>query len=387
MMQIYLVGGAVRDQLLNLPVQERDWVVVGSSPAEMQAQGYQQVGKDFPVFLHPQTHEEYALARTERKTAAGYTGFTVHATPDVSLEEDLIRRDLTINAMAQTAYGDIIDPFNGREDLQSGLLRHVSPAFVEDPVRILRVARFAARFAQFGFRVAHSTHALMKKMVANGEVDALVPERVWKELSRALNATHPEKFFSVLQACGALNRILPPLAQLFPATENGKHRAVAPPPALQTLIAVSQRSQDPRIRFAALCQHLPFAELKSLCQHLRVPHEYAELAQLLAQHFPLLQQADRLDAPALLEALEKLDALRRAARFALLMQASQALAPDAQTAWQRLQQAKQAAAQVEARPLVDLATAQGLKGIAIKQLLQAERVRAVQASCDTKTDG
>lgn len=370
-MQIYLVGGAVRDQLLHLPVHERDWVVVGSTPEEMLALGYQQVGKDFPVFLHPDTHEEYALARTERKTAAGYTGFTVYADAEVTLEEDLIRRDLTINAMAQTSAGKIIDPFNGQEDLQEGFLRHVSSAFVEDPVRILRVARFAARFAPFGFRVAHSTHALMKKMVANGEVDALVPERVWKELSRALSAANPEKFFTVLHACGALTRILPQLADLFPVPAGG-HRA-APSAALQALIEVSQRSQDTRIRFAALLRHLPLTPLKNLCQHLRVPNEYAELAQLLAQHFEPLQQADKLDAQALLTLLEQLDAFRREARFALLLQTCQRLAPDRQAAWQRLQQAQHTAAQVEARQFVE----QGLKGVEIKQALQAERVRVI----------
>ena len=197
-MDTYLVGGAVRDRLLGLPVRERDWVVVGATVEDMLAQGYQQVGKDFPVFLHPETHEEYALARTERKSGHGYRGFTVHADPDVTLEEDLKRRDLTINAMAETADGQLIDPFHGEEDLRNGLLRHVSPAFVEDPVRILRVARFAARFARQGFKVAHETNRLMRKMVDNGEIDYLVPERVWAELEKALHTDNPEKFFQVL---------------------------------------------------------------------------------------------------------------------------------------------------------------------------------------------
>jgi tRNA nucleotidyltransferase (CCA-adding enzyme) len=238
-------------------------------------------------------------------------------------------------------------------------------------VRILRVARFAARFARFGFRVAHGTHALMKKMVTNGEVDALVPERVWKELSRALGEANPEKFFTVLNACGALTRILPPLAPLFPANES-RHRA-PPPPALQAFIEASQRSDDSRIRLAALLRYLPINNLKNLCQHLRIPNDYAELAQLLVEHFDTLCQADTLDAVALLEVLEKTDAFRRDARFELLLQACQVLAPDAQAALQRLQQARQIAAQVEARQFVE----QGLQGLAIKQALQAERVRVL----------
>ncbi|MFP4611626.1 MAG: multifunctional CCA tRNA nucleotidyl transferase/2'3'-cyclic phosphodiesterase/2'nucleotidase/phosphatase, partial [Thiohalophilus sp.] len=203
-MEKYQVGGCVRDKLLGLPVKDHDWVVVGSTPQEMIEAGYRPVGKDFPVFLHPETHEEYALARTERKTGPGYTGFTFHAAPDVTLEADLARRDLTINAMAETDAGEIIDPFGGRQDLKDRLLRHVSPAFVEDPVRILRVARFAARFAEFGFRVADDTRELMRRMVDNGEVDALVPERVWQETLRALQENHPETFFEVLRECGAL---------------------------------------------------------------------------------------------------------------------------------------------------------------------------------------
>ena len=214
-MQIYLVGGAVRDQLLGLEVVERDWVVVGASVEQMLALGYQQVGKDFPVFLHPETKEEYALARTERKTGSGYTGFSVHAAADVTLEEDLQRRDLTINAMAQTDSGQIIDPFDGQADLAQGVLRHVSPAFSEDPVRILRAARFAARFGRWGFHVAHSTNRLMRAMVAAGEIDALVPERVWKETQRALATEQPLRFFQALLGCNAFTRLFPELAPLF----------------------------------------------------------------------------------------------------------------------------------------------------------------------------
>ena len=214
-MKIYLVGGAVRDLLLHYPFKERDWVVVSADAQQMLDLGYQQVGKDFPVFLHPRTKEEYALARTERKTAAGYTGFEVHATPDVSLEEDLMRRDLTINAIAQDEQGNIIDPYHGQNDIKNKLLRHVSPAFSEDPVRILRVARFAARYAHLGFTVAPETMQLMTSMVNNGEVDALVAERIWQEMYKALNERNPEVFLTTLRECGALKKILPELDCLF----------------------------------------------------------------------------------------------------------------------------------------------------------------------------
>ena len=217
-MEIYLVGGAVRDKRLGLPVRERDWVVVGATPQELLSQGYKPVGRDFPVFLHPVSKEEYALARTERKTGPGYTGFETCSDPTITLEEDLRRRDLTINAMAETPGGELIDPYGGVEDLDNGLLRHVSPAFAEDPVRILRVARFAARFAHRGFRVAHQTNALMRQMVENGEVDHLVPERVWSEFARALEAKTPERFFDVLYGCGALARLFPEIETTLPAS-------------------------------------------------------------------------------------------------------------------------------------------------------------------------
>ena len=211
-MKIYLVGGAVRDALLGLPVTERDWVVVGATPDEMQAKGFRPVGQDFPVFLHPKTQEEYALARTERKSGHGYGGFTFHAAPDVSLDDDLVRRDLTINAMAQEEGGQVFDPFNGRMDLKARLLRHVSPSFAEDPLRVLRVARFAARYHWLGFRVADDTLVLMRQLADSGELDYLVPERVWKETSRALMERDPQVFFQVLHACGALKVLLPELA-------------------------------------------------------------------------------------------------------------------------------------------------------------------------------
>ena len=254
-MKIYQVGGAVRDKLLGYPSQDQDWVVVGVTPAEMLALGYTQVGRDFPVFLHPTTHEAYALARTERKTKPGYTGFTVHTAPDITLEEDLQRRDLTINAMAMDTEGHLIDPFNGLADLRAGILRHVSPAFMEDPVRILRVARFAARF---GFQVAAETIALMMAMVNNGEVDALVPERVWQETVRALGEPQPQQFFTVLKNCGALARIFPEIARLFgvpqpsqyhPEIDTGAH-------IMLCLQQARQMTDDTQVIFAVLTHDL-----------------------------------------------------------------------------------------------------------------------------------
>ncbi|MDU3996771.1 MAG: multifunctional CCA addition/repair protein [Escherichia coli] len=257
-MKIYLVGGAVRDALLGLPVKDRDWVVVGSTPQEMLDAGYQQVGRDFPVFLHPQTHEEYALARTERKSGSGYTGFTCYAAPDVTLEDDLKRRDLTINALAQDDNGEIIDPYNGLGDLQNRLLRHVSPAFGEDPLRVLRVARFAARYAHLGFRIADETLALMREMTHAGELEHLTPERVWKETESALTTRNPQVFFQVLRDCGALRVLFPEIDALFgvpaparwhPEIDTGIH-------TLMTLSMAAMLSPQVDVRFATLCHDL-----------------------------------------------------------------------------------------------------------------------------------
>lgn len=298
-MEIYLVGGAVRDELLGLPIKERDWVVVGGTEQQMLSQGFQKVGKDFPVFLHPETHEEYALARTERKTGKGYYGFECYCSPDVTLEEDLKRRDLTINAMARAADGSIIDPFNGQEDLTARLLRHVSSAFNEDPVRILRVARFAARFANLGFKVADATESLMSDMVAAHEVDALVPERVWQELQRALAGPDPAVFVQVLKKCGALARLFPELDKLWgvpqaakchPEIDTGVH-------VLMALNMACQLTQNPKIRFAVLLHdvgksltpneqwpdHIGHEEagvsiVKEWCKKYRVPNEYRDFA-------------------------------------------------------------------------------------------------------------
>lgn len=300
-MKIYLVGGAVRDKLLGFPVKEKDWVVVGATAAQMLEKKFRSVGKDFPVFLHPETQEEYALARTERKVGRGYTGFDFNASPDVTLEEDLARRDLTINAMAETAEGELIDPYHGRDDLARKILRHVSPAFVEDPVRILRVARFAARYASLGFVVAPETIQLMKKMVSSGEVNALVAERVWKELARALAEKTPEKFFQVLADSDALATLFPELS----LTSLG----------MEALVRVAKQSSDPLIRFAALLHDLSSEKVKSFCERFRVPNEYRELALLCATYFSDYCQSKEMDAKQLLHFFKAVDAFRREQRF------------------------------------------------------------------------
>lgn len=335
-MQIYQVGGAVRDKLLGLAVQDHDWVVVGTTPEEMLSQGYKQVGRDFPVFLHPKTHEEYALARTERKTGPGYTGFDVHAAADVSLEEDLIRRDLTINAIAMTKDGQFIDPFNGQQDLAHKILRHVSPAFAEDPVRILRLARFYARFAPQGFTIADETLTLMQQMVNSGEVNALVSERVWQESQRALAEQQPRAFFEALRDCGALARIFPELDALFgvPQTEIHHPEIDTGIHTLMVLDQACQLSPEPRVRFAALLHDLgkgttPKQEwprhighearssplVRQLCQRLRVPNDFRDLALLAAQYHTHCHRAAELRASTMLETLQALDALRRPERF------------------------------------------------------------------------
>jgi len=334
--QIYQVGGAVRDKLLGLPVKDHDWVVVGAKPDEMRQQGYHQVGKDFPVFLHPQTHEEYALARTERKTGPGYTGFDFHAAPDVTLEQDLVRRDLTINAIAMAKDGKIIDPFNGQQDLEKKTLRHVSPAFCEDPVRILRIARFYARFAPLGFSIADETLSLMRKMVDNGEVDALVPERVWQESQRALAEQQPRAFFEALRDCGALVRIFPEIDALFGVPQTEIHHPEIDT-GIHSLMVLDQAcllSLEPRVRFAALLHDLGKATtpkeewprhighearslplVRQLCQRLRVPNDYRDLALLAAQYHTHCHRAAELRPKTLLETLQALDAFRRPERF------------------------------------------------------------------------
>lgn len=349
-MQVYIVGGAVRDELLGLPVKDKDYVVVGSTAEQMIAEGYKPVGKDFPVFLHPNTHEEYALARTERKTAAGYKGFTVHASPEVTLEEDLARRDLTINSMAKSVgtesadkNGQVIDPFNGLADIQSKTLRHVSDAFAEDPVRILRTARFAARFADF--TVAPETNKLMQQMVAAGEVDALVPERVWQELAKGLMEQKPSRMFEVLRDCGALQKILPELDRLWGVPQPPQHH-----PEIDTGVHVmmvidyaAKQNFNLPVRFAALMHDLGKGTtpadvlprhigheirsvdlLKDVCKRLRVPNDCKELAHIVAKFHGKLHQASKMRADTLLEFLMELDAIRQPARFADFLKACEA---------------------------------------------------------------
>jgi tRNA nucleotidyltransferase (CCA-adding enzyme) len=373
-MKTYVVGGAVRDELLGLPVQDHDHVVVGATPEEMIARGYTPVGKDFPVFLHPKTHEEYALARTERKTAPGYKGFVFHAEPEVTLEDDLVRRDLTINAMAKAEDGTIADPFGGRKDIQNKIFRHVSDAFAEDPVRILRVARFAARFTDF--TVAPETNALMRQMVNNGEVDALVPERVWQELSRGLMEAKPSRMFEVLRECGALARILPELDGLWGVPQPEKHH-----PEIDTGVHVmmvidyaAQQGYSLPIRLAALMHDLgkgttPASEwprhhghegrsvelVEQVCTRLKIPNDCRDLARMTAREHGNVGRALELRANTMVTLFERCDAFRKPQRFIDMLRASEcdhrgrtgfAEKPFPQAAW--LEMAMKAARAVDA---------------------------------------
>ncbi len=344
-LETYLVGGAVRDRLLGRPVKERDFVVVGATASDLLRRGFQQVGKDFPVFLHPQTKEEYALARTERKTAPGYHGFSVHADPGVTLEQDLLRRDLTINALAEDSTGALIDPYGGAADLRSRVLRHVSPAFAEDPLRLLRVARFAARYADLGFSVAGETTALMRDMVDAGEVDALVPERVWQELAKALAEPVPSRFFEVLRDCGALARLMPEVDRLWgvpqpvrwhPEVDTGVH-------AMLVLDMAARLSPDTEVRFAALCHDLgkgttpadilpshkgheerSVALLEQVCDRFKAPNRQRELARITARYHGLVHKLDELRSATILDLLEGADAFRRPDRFEQMLVACEA---------------------------------------------------------------
>jgi tRNA nucleotidyltransferase (CCA-adding enzyme) len=379
-MQVYLVGGAIRDELLGLRAAERDWVVVGATPELMQSQGYRAVGREFPVFLHPDSNEEYALARLERKVAPGYRGFVTEFSPQVTLEEDLQRRDLTVNAIARAADGVLIDPFGGQADLRARLLRHVSAAFVEDPVRILRVARFAARFAELGFRVAPETLGLMRSMVDAGEARALVAERVWRELERALGTSHPECFFQVLQDCGALGQVLPEIDALLRQAAAG----VAASAALQA--AVRQGSAGP-VRWAAMLADLDAGSRELLGARLRTPNEYSELLALTSRLEPLLHAGDSSaaglpgDPERLLGLLEAADAFRRPERFASWLQvlaaraAASGLPPTTITTLTSLldsARTRAAAARLDAGELG------GLRGSAIAARLRAHRLAALR---------
>lgn len=332
-MKVYCVGGAVRDELLDFPVKDKDFVVIGATPQAMLDAGYRPVGKDFPVFLHPKTHDEYALARTERKTGAGYKGFAIHASPEVTLEEDLARRDFTINAIAKDAHGNLIDPFNGQADIQAKVLRHVSDAFAEDPVRILRAARFSARFTEF--TIAPETMALMRKMVDNGEVDALVPERVWQELSNGLMEQKPSRMFEVLRSCGALQKILPELDKLWGVPQPPQHH-----PEIDTGVHVmmvidyaAKQNFTLPVRFAALMHDLgkgatpvdllprhighevrSVSLLKDIYNRLRVPSDSKELAHIVAKFHGKLHQVLKMKPSTLVEFLTELDAFRQPER-------------------------------------------------------------------------
>ncbi len=422
-MQIYLVGGAVRDALLGLPVQDHDWVVVGATPEDLIALGYLPVGKDFPVFLHPQTREEYALARTERNTARGYRGFAVHAAPNVTLEEDLARRDLTINSIAAPArqvksgagfeadLEALIDPYGGRRDLAHKVLRHVTDAFREDPVRILRLARFAARFADF--TVAPETLALMRHMVDDGEVDALVAERVWQELARGLMEKKPSRMFEVLRECGALQHLLPEVDKLWgvpqradyhPEVDTGVH-------LMMVLDMSAQLKTSLPVRFACLChdlgkgttpvdalpKHIGHEErsarlLKGVCERLRVPTDCRELAEVVAREHGNIHRSAEFGAAALVRLLERCDAFRKPRRFDEVLQACECdargrLGLENSTYPQRprLAQVLRSAQAVVTETVAQAAQTAGLSGPKIGEMIHAARMQAVQAWMNTPT--
>lgn len=404
-MEIYLVGGAVRDSLLGLPVRERDYVIVGATPADIDAmltRGFSQVGKDFPVFLHPESGEEYALARTERKSAPGYHGFVIHAAPDVTLEDDLVRRDLTVNAIARAEDGALIDPYGGLRDLEARLLRHVSPAFAEDPVRLLRVARFAARFANLGFSIADETQALMRRMVENGEVDALVPERVWQEIVKALDTERPDRFFEVLRETGALVRLLPELDALFGVPQPERHHPEIDT-GLHSLMVLQQAVRlgcDAPTRLAALLHDLGKGAtppelwphhygherrgarlVEKMAERLRMPAQFRDLAVMSARWHTHAHKVFGLRPSTLLKLLEGCDAMRRPERFEQFLLACEADArgrtgfegrdyPQADYLRRALATTKAVAVQ----PLLE----KGLRGEALGQGLAKERIKALK---------
>lgn len=402
-MQTYKVGGAVRDALLGRAVNDHDWVVVGATPEQMIAAGYLPVGKDFPVFLHPRTREEHALARTERKTAPGYRGFVVHAAPTVTLEEDLARRDLTINAMAQDADGRIVDPFGGQRDLRSRVLRHVTEAFREDPVRILRVARFAARFHDF--TIADETQALMRGMVEAGEADHLVPERVWQELARGLMEPQPSRMFEVLRGCGALARILPEVDRLWGVPQRAEyHPEVDTGVHLMMVLDMSARLQAPlAVRFACLGhdlgkgttpaevlpKHIGHEQrsarlLETVCNRLRVPNDCRELAVVVAREHGNVHRAGDIGAAATVRLLERCDAFRKPERFDEILLACECdargrlgLEERAYPQRERLRGALAAARSVSTAAIAADAAARGLKGDKVGEEIHRARVSAV----------
>ena len=401
-MQIYKVGGAVRDRLLGRPVHDIDWVVVGATAEQMQAQGFRPVGADFPVFLHPQTGEEYALARTERKSGRGYGGFVFHASPDVTLEQDLARRDLTINAMAEDDQGRIVDPYGGQRDLDARLLRHVSPAFAEDPLRVLRVARFASRYAPLGFRVAEETLALMRQLAESGELQALTAERSWKEIARALLEPCPDVFIRVLRDCGALAELMPEIEALFgvpqpaahhPEVDSGEH-------LLLVLRQCAEHQQPLPVRWACLVhdlgkgstpetewprhiahEHRGLPLIRAINQRFRVPRDCADLALLVGELHSHCHRALELRPSTLLELLTRLDALRRPQRLeefvsACEMDARGRLGLEGRDYPQAnyLREAAQVIRQVAIQPLLE----KGLTGAELGKALESERQRALK---------
>ena len=402
-MKVYLVGGAVRDALLGYPSSERDWVVVGASPRELLDRGYQQVGRDFPVFLHPETRDEYALARTERKQGHGYTGFAVHCDPAVTLEQDLLRRDLTVNAMARSAEGEIIDPYGGQRDLAARVLRHVSEAFVEDPLRVLRTARFAARYAHLGFSVAPETLALMAEIVDQGELAHLPAERIWVELERALGERDPQVFVQVLRDCGALEALLPEVAALFGVPQTERYHPEIDT-GIHTLMALQQAARltpASDVRFALLVhdlgkgttprdewpRHIAHEQrglqlVERVCQRLKAPGQYRELALKVCQYHTHCHRALELRGKTLLRLLQATDALRRPERFEAFLLACEADARGRRGLEQcdypqadYLRRALAAAREVSAADF----SAQGLQGKALGDAIASERVRRLEA--------
>ena len=400
-MKSYLVGGAVRDALLGLPVKDKDWVVVGATPAEMLDAGYQQVGRDFPVFLHPQSREEYALARTERKSGFGYTGFTCYAAADVTLEQDLLRRDLTVNALAQDSDGQIIDPYGGQSDLHNRLLRHVSPAFAEDPLRVLRVARFAARYAHLSFRIADETLTLMRDMTAAGELAHLTPERVWKEMENALRSHNPQVFFQVLRDCGALKVLFPEVDVLFgipapakwhPEIDTGVH-------TLMTVSMAAMLSPQVDVRFATLCHdlgkgltppelwprhhgHGPAGVrlVEGVCQRFRVPNDIRDLAKLVAEFHDLIHTFPVLQPKTIVKLFDSIDAWRKPERVEQIALTSEAdvrgragFEACDYPQGRLLREAWEIARNVPTKAVIEA----GFKGIEVREELTRRRIAAV----------
>lgn len=372
-MKIFRVGGAVRDQLLGLPVKDVDWVVVGATAEAMLEQGFRQVGRDFPVFLHPDTKQEYALARTERKTAAGYTGFVVHADPSVTLEQDLARRDLTINAMAQDEAGHIVDPYHGQRDLEKKVLRHVTEAFAEDPLRVLRVARFAARFFPQGFTLAEETLALMKKMVKSKELNALVAERVWTETERALAETDPLAYFEVLDRCGALAEVFPEIAETWRRDS---------PSARDLLAALAKADHSPQRRFASLAMSLSAEQLAQLSSRLRIGKSYTQLGELARKYVRRLHQFTTLEAEERLQLLASIDVFRHPHRVDSLLALARCdwrLQHPSSADYQQAESVLDAVARVAAVSSGDL-QAKGLTGLEMAKALRAKRIEALEES-------